>query len=347
MKKPVPTLAIAILSLWSTGASAQVDFVVGNGPGPTNTNRVRVFTSAGTPSTTDFLAYASGTYGVFASAGELNSALFEEILTGPGPGPALGCQVRGFLRDGTAMGKINFFAYGTTKYGVIVAGGNVDSDSFDEILTGPGAVPTFGPQLRAWNFDNVSVAAILAVNVYAFTGVQWGCVVSAGDIDGDGIEEMLTGPGAGANVSPQLRAWNYDGGTFSAITKVDRLIFPGPLYGLHVAAGDVDGDSFDEIEADTGPGAVLPPTVNGLNYDGSVLAPLAGFIQNGGGIGAGDVGGSANDDLMVGQGIVTGANSTVRAYSYNGANLILLVSFTAFPGNTDYGVTVSGGNLGF
>ncbi|MFN7974477.1 MAG: hypothetical protein U0166_19345 [Acidobacteriota bacterium] len=90
---------------------------------------MKVYLGNGTPTVVDFMAYAAGTWGVNVRAADVDGA-DDEILTGPGPGDVLGPQVRAFRRDGTAIAKVNFYAYGTLKYGVNVAGGSVDSDAF-------------------------------------------------------------------------------------------------------------------------------------------------------------------------------------------------------------------------
>jgi hypothetical protein len=49
-------------------------------------------------------------------------------------------------------------AYGTNKYGVNVACGDIDNDGNDEILTTPGPLATNPPWPKSWNHDGVEIS---------------------------------------------------------------------------------------------------------------------------------------------------------------------------------------------
>src|SRR3990170_1971886 len=74
---------------------------------------------------------------------------------------------------------------------------------------GPGAV--FGPHVRGWNVDGGAAAAIPAVSFMAYGTNRWGVVVACGDLDGDGIDEILTAPGPSAQFGADVLGWNFDG----------------------------------------------------------------------------------------------------------------------------------------
>ena len=87
----------------------------------------------------------------------------DDLLTGPGPGAGFGPQARGWRFDGTAVvpvAHVNFYAYATPSFGVVVGGGDVDGDLIGEILTAPGPSPAFAPAVRGWDTDGAPVAAI-------------------------------------------------------------------------------------------------------------------------------------------------------------------------------------------
>src|SRR4029079_13785454 len=115
-----------------------VDFLVGQGHGPANPNQVRVYDRTGAATNVSFLAYLAGGYGANVGGGDINGAIYWELFTGPGPGAVFGPQVKAFDKAGPPISKVNFFAYGTLRYGVNVASSDVDGDGFGEIISGAG-----------------------------------------------------------------------------------------------------------------------------------------------------------------------------------------------------------------
>ena len=76
-------------------------------------------------------------------------------MTGAGPGAVFGPHVRGFNVDGTVaepLSGVNFFAYGTPRWGVHVSCGNVDDDGYDEIVTGAGPGTDTGSYRRGCGY---------------------------------------------------------------------------------------------------------------------------------------------------------------------------------------------------
>src|SRR5262249_14185695 len=73
-----------------------------------------------------------------------------------------------------------------------VAAGDVTGDGKADIVTGAGAGP--GPHVKVFDASGAEVRNFFAY-APAFTG---GVTVAAGDLDGDGHAEILTGAGAGA-----------------------------------------------------------------------------------------------------------------------------------------------------
>jgi len=163
--------------------------------------------------------------------------------------------------------RINFYAYGTSRYGVNVAGGDVDADGYDEILTGPGPGSVFGPHIRGWNQGGTSGTPGDQVNYYAYGTPKWGVNVAGGDVDADKYDEILTGPGPGSVFGPHVRGWNQ---VWTSSTPIDQVNFHayGTLkWGVNVAGGDVDADGYDDIITGSGPGTVFGPHLRGWGYN--------------------------------------------------------------------------------
>ena len=74
---------------------------------------------------------AASRMGVNVSAGDIDADGYDEIITGAGPGAVFGPHVRAFDFDGTApvvaVPGVSYFAYGTMRYGVNVAAGDLDA----------------------------------------------------------------------------------------------------------------------------------------------------------------------------------------------------------------------------
>jgi fibronectin-binding autotransporter adhesin len=137
---------------------------------------------------------------------------------------------------------ISYFAYGTLKWGVNVACGDLDGDGIDEIITGPGPSALFSAHVRGWNSDGGPATPMPGVNFFAYSAI-YGCVVAAGDVDGDNIDEILTMSGPGPEQGAHLRAWNADGGSVSQVPGIDFFAYDhwfthgGRVAGTVMAAG--------------------------------------------------------------------------------------------------------------
>ncbi len=257
-------LAYGVLKYGVNVACANLDgdgldeVITGAGPGPPFGPHVRGWTLDGQPVPgVSFMAYGTNHFGVNVASGDIDADGLDEIITGAGPGAVFGPHVRGWNYDGsgsiTAMSGVNYFAYGTPKWGVNVTAGDVDGDGFDEIITGAGPGAVYGPHIRGWNCDGVGpVTPIPEISFFAYNTLKWGVNAACGDLDGDGDAEIISGAGPGGTFGAHVRAWDFDGTQITPMKGVSFFAYDS-LFGVRVAAGDVDGDGIDEILTVTGP----------------------------------------------------------------------------------------------
>ncbi len=134
--------------------------------------------------------------GVFVAGGNLSSDCGDEMDTGPDSGG--GPDTRAWRS--AWGGRISAFcAYGCSfTGGVRVGAGNHDSDSWEEIITGPGAGGF--PDVRVYNADGSGVAGFIVYDLSWSKGVY----VAGGNIDGTGKAEVITGYGG---EEPRVKAW--------------------------------------------------------------------------------------------------------------------------------------------
>jgi len=330
--------------------------IAGPGPAEASPPQVRVFPpQSGAAHVYQFDAYGATGYGVNVAAGDLDGDDLDELLTGAGPGAIYGPHVRGFAVDGTPLPGLSFLAYGTNKFGVNAAAGDLDNDGYDEIVTGAGPGAVFGPHVRGWNWDGSGApAAIPGISFFAYGTPKYGVNVACGDIDGDGYDELLTGAGPGTVYGPHVRGWNVDGGAAAAISSVSFLAYGTNQWGVRVSCGDVDGDGIDEIVTGAGPGVVFGAHVRGWNVDGGAVTPLPGlsffayeYPEHRYGVAVSaraDLDGDGRADIVTGLGPDPDAGTTVRVFTYDGGEISPLASLESFTGLT-HGATVAAGRF--
>ena len=248
----------------------------------------------------------------------------------------IGSAVRSFASDGTVRSGFDAYAHGFTG-GVSVAQGDVNGDGVADLVTGAG--PGGGPHVLVFDGATRAVRASFFAFDPAFTG---GVEVATGDVTGDGNPEILATAGCGG--PSVVRAFN---GRTGALVREYAVALPAPACGLHVAAGDVNGDGI--VDPIVGAGGGPSPTVTVIDgYTGGArrqfLAYLDGF-PGGVYVAAGDVTGDGLADIVTGAGPSGGPHVRVFDGATGQAIAGPLASFFAYEPGFPGGVRVAAGDL--
>lgn len=208
----------AILSLMPFGASftggvfvasadvngdGRDDIVVGAGPG--GGPEVKVFSGADSSVLFDFFAYdQSFTGGVRVAAADTNGDGNADIITAPGAGADP--VVKNFSGTDLTVLVTRYAFDASVQGGVFVAAGDVDGDGNADIIAGP----DYGvsPLVAVYNAQNNDLITTFYAYETSFVG---GVRVAAGDVNGDGVVDIITG--SGPSSKPHVKYFSLLNGT--------------------------------------------------------------------------------------------------------------------------------------
>jgi hypothetical protein len=153
--------------------------------------QVKVFSGTTGGELHSFFAYPAGFMGgVRVAVGDINNDGYADIITGSGPGG--GPHVKVFNGVGAAEIR-SFFAYSVSfTGGVFVASGDITGVGRADIITGTDSGSA--PHVKVFNGSSLAELHSFFAYTPSFLG---GVRVTAGDMNGDGRDEILTAPGSG------------------------------------------------------------------------------------------------------------------------------------------------------
>jgi hypothetical protein len=211
-----------------------------------------------------------------------------ERTTDPAFGPP---QTRVVFDDGSSFGFVNFQNAGGVGRRLFAVGADAGG----------------GPRVQVFDADTHALVADFFAYEPSFTG---GVRVAVGDVNGDGVPDIITAAGAGGG--PNVKV--FDGTDF---TNIAGFFAYEPTFtaGVYVAVGDVNGDGVDEIITGTGfGGGPLVRVFNAAGIDQGAFFAYDDAFRGGVRVGAGDVTGGGVDEIVTAPG--PGGGPDIRVVSF-------------------------------
>ena len=151
--------------------------------------------------------------------------------------------VQAYNEDGSLNRSFSPFGPGFSG-GVRVATGDVTGDGTDDLVVAPGIGG--GPEVKV--FDGAT--GLIVRDFFAYeSSFRGGVNVAAGDVNGDGKADVVTGTGVGGGPRVQV----FDGATGAELANFFAYN-SSVRSGVNVAAGDLHGDGTADIVTGVGPG---------------------------------------------------------------------------------------------
>ena len=234
---------------------------------------VKVYDASSNTLVFSFYAYdVSFKGGVRVAVADVNGDGIPDIITAPGPGAvkaetgdlvkvwdgaklaAAGGLISTHFVASPAAALLASFRPEATTYvsGLYVATGDIDGDGASDIVT---SRSTGAPMVRVFlNTGGTGTTAafkslppVSFVPYSAAEKVVTGATIAVGDVDHDGLADIVTAPGSGTAVNVKV----FNG---SGVLQHKFLAFESTFKGgASLAVGDTDGDGFSEIMVGAAP----------------------------------------------------------------------------------------------
>lgn len=280
-------------------------------------------------------------YGRVTASGDVDGDGRNDIVTASDDG-----IISGMKADGTPISGLKFTDF-PFRRGVDIAVADFDGDGVAEIVVVPSREGSQAA-LRVFGYTGGTVSD-MGINLLVSKEKSYRdrVHVATGDIDGDGVSEILTAQG-GSGRSVNVRVWKVDiaGGPGAwSVDDIGGFTAGVSFSGVDISAGDLNADAVDEIIVAT----MSQPSVKNANVtvfgtDGTAALEFSVSSEKGVNIAAGDTDFDGIAEIVVCESAHPDSSSSVKIYNADGT---FRSEFDAFDNLNTYGVRVSLGQLGY
>lgn len=285
------------------------------------------------------------------AVGDINGDGYDDIITSTITGNG---QVRVF--DGQTLQRMGgVFAEDIAAFpekgarGAYVASGDVNGDGRDDIIVGSGYRAGGDALVRVFSGQN---GQLLNTSTPFGTKFHGGVRVAVGDVNGDGVADIIAGQGFGGNevkvTTLQNRQETSVGSHVSVVKPAETVLLDFEVGGKHYnggvwvgAAADLNGDGKADIIVGRDRGDTVIETYSGANGDLlHTITPFGTRYKLGVRVAAADINLDGIADIIAGSGGRN--NSTVKIFDGVTNMEIPALTFQAFPATPTGALFVAG-----
>ncbi|MCC6877662.1 MAG: FG-GAP repeat protein [Sandaracinaceae bacterium] len=204
--------------------------------------------------------------------------------------------------------------------GVVIDGGDVDGDGRAELVAGLRGGASCPALVRVFALQRGPAGTILGAalrrEVTAFAGGTHGVRLGVGDVDADGLDEIVVARGPAPANDTEVRIYAGSG----ALERNLGPVFAPLGRGVTLAVGDVLGSSAAEIIVGAGNDPAYGAQLKILSGTGAVLATRWMSLELRGGVevATGDTDGDGKDEIIAGAGDLAHNGADVRVIDPSG-----------------------------
>lgn len=256
--------------------------------------------------------------GIASVQADINGDGINEIVVAPDAG--LGAKVKAYTKNGTLLDSFSPFG-SSYNNGISIAAGDVNNDGKDEIIVAPLTKGT--PKIRVYRYSGGDFRLIKEKSAFG-SSVPGGLNISSGDVNGDGIDEIIVSPYQDKTKNDRVvKVYAYRGGKLVQIAAKRLYGNHSSYQGIMTITADMNGDGKDEIVAT--PSLNYGDDLEVYSYDGgelSLIDSVKAYSTTYSGItslAAGDINNDGNDEIALA--IRTGGQPYVFIYKLNNNEL--------------------------